>query len=272
MNNVATLEKLKTMKLFGMERTFRTVLDSSQDRGLSCDELIAMLADAEYDDRHHRRTQRLVKSAGFRNRASFPTIDFSLDRGLDRTEFLRLADCSWIKAAKTIIIAGPTGIGKSFLAQALGSQACAEGYRTLYFNCAKLFQAFKDRRVSNGYQRYVARIAHTPLLILDDFGIAPLDSQDRLALLEISEDRLGRNATIISTQIPVAQWFDVIGDPTIADAVCDRIVPQALRINLLGKSVRAIHGIQHDYQSGLRTVPAASSQNPAIVACANPAT
>ena len=272
MNNVATLEKLKTMKLYGMERTFRTLIEFSQNRGLSSGELIAMLADAEFDDRHHRRTQRLVKNALFRNRASFPTIDFSLDRGLDRTEFLRLADCSWIKTAKTIIIAGPTGIGKSFLAQALGSQACAEGYRTLYFNGAKLFQAFKDKRASNGYQRFVARIARTPLLILDDFGIAPLDSQDRLALLEIIEDRLGRNATIIATQIPVAQWFDVIGDPTIADAICDRIVPQALRINLSGKSVRAIHGLQGDYPSGFRAAPPAPSQNSAIQACANPAT
>lgn len=242
MNNQATLEKLKGLRLYGMERAFKALLDSGADRALSSDELMAQVTDAEYDERHLRRTKRLVKNAAFRLRASFPEIDFSLDRGLDRTTFLRLADCEWIKAARTIVISGPTGAGKSYLSHALGYQACSLGYRTLYFNCTKLFPFLKEKRASGFYQRHVAKIARTPLLILDDFGLSPLDAQDRLSLLELVEDRLGKAATVIATQIPVAQWFGVIGDPTIADAVCDRVVPQALRVQLSGMSVRMLQG------------------------------
>ena len=242
MNNAATLEKLKALKLNGMERAFRSVLESSQDRALSSDELVALITDAEWDDRHNRKTRRLTRAAGFRSRAAFPEIDFSIDRGLDRNGFMRLADCCWVRSGKSVVISGPTGIGKSYLSQALGAQACSLGYRTLYFNCSKLFQVLKEKRAAGSYQRYVGRIARTPLLILDDFGLVPLDTQDRLALLEIIEDRHGRNATVISTQIPVAQWFDVIGDPTIGDAVCDRIVPQAIRITLAGVSMRTLLG------------------------------
>jgi DNA replication protein DnaC len=227
-----------------MERAFRVILESSQDRTLSSDELLAHVTDAEWDERQNRRTNRLNQAAGFRNRAAFPEIDFSIDRGLEKKTFARLADCGWITAGKSIVISGPTGAGKSYLSQALGSQACSLGFRTLYFNCSKLFQMLKDKRSQGGYQRFIGRIARTPLLILDDFGLVRLDAQDRLSLLEIAEDRFGRNAIIISTQIPVAQWFDVIGDPTIADAVCDRIIPQAIRIVLKGKSMRSLKGQQ----------------------------
>jgi DNA replication protein DnaC len=154
---------------------------------------------------------------------------------------MRLADCSWITAAKSVVVSGPTGVGKSYLSQALGAHACSLGHRT-YFNYAKLFQPLKEKHSTSGYQRFVGRIGRTPLRILDDFGLVPLDAQDRLALLEIGEDRLGHYATIIATQTSAAQWFDVIGDPTIADAVCDHIVPQAIRIPLSGMSMRAIQG------------------------------
>jgi len=254
MNNAATLEKMHLLKLYGMERAFRTILESSQDRSLSSDELIAHITDAEWDDRHNRKTRRLTKAAGFRTRAVFPEIDFSIARGLERNAFMRLSDCGWITAGKTVIISGPTGVGKSYLSQALGSQACTLGHRTLYFNCSKLFQTLKEKRSSGGYQRFVGRIARTPLLILDDFGLVSLDAQDRLSLLEIVEDRLGLNATVIATQIPVAQWFDIIGDPTIADAVCDRIVPQAIRIPLSGMSMRALQGQRE--QSEACAIPA----------------
>ena len=254
MNNAATLEKLKALKLYGMERAFRGILESSQDRVFGADELVAHVTDAEWDDRHNRKTRRLTKAAGFRTRAAFPEIDFAIERGLDRNTFMRLSDCSWIAAGKNVVISGPTGVGKSYLSQALGSQACTLGYRTAYFNCSKLFQTLKEKRSTGGYQRFIGRIARTPLLILDDFGLVPLDAQDRLSLLEIIEDRLGHHATIIATQIPVAQWFDVIGDPTIADAVCDRIVPQAIRIPLSGMSMRAIQGQRE--QSAACAIPA----------------
>jgi len=244
MNNAATLEKMHALKLLGMERAFRALLEASADRALSADELMAHVTDAEWDDRHNRRTGRLSRAAGFRLRAAVHEIDFSIDRGISRKDVLRLSDCSWIQAGKSLVISGPTGVGKSYLSQALGAQACSLGFRTLYFNCSKLFLMLKDKRASGGYQRFLSRISRTPLVILDDFGLVQLDAQDQLSLLEIAEDRIGRHSLIIATQIPVAKWFDVIGDPTIADAFCDRIVPQAIRIALKGASMRSLKGEQ----------------------------
>ena len=238
-NNAATIEKLHLLKLHGMERAFRALLDTNQDRALSPDEMLAHLVDLEWEDRHSRKTTRLTRAAGFRNRAVLAEVDFSVSRGIDRASLARLSDCSWLKAGKTVLVTGPCGVGKSFLIQALGAQACVLGYRTLYFNCGKLFQLLKEKRSDGGYRRFVARVSRMPLLILDDFGLTPLDAEDRLSLLEIIEDRCGANATVIASQIPVAKWFDVIGDPTIADAICDRVVHQAIRIALSGKSMRA---------------------------------
>jgi DNA replication protein DnaC len=244
MNNSATLEKMHALRLYGMERAFRSALETNQDRAFAPAELIAHTVEAEWDDRHNRKTNRLTHAAGFRARAALQDLDFSVDRGIDRALVLRLSDSAWITAGKTILVSGPTGVGKSFLVQSFGTQACILGFRTVYCSCSRLFQTLKDKRANGTYQRYVARIARTPLLILDDFGLAPLDTQDRLSLLEIVEDRLGRNATVIASQVPVAQWFDVIGDPTIADAICDRLVHQAIRINLTGRSMRAIQGLR----------------------------
>jgi len=239
MNNTATIEKMRLLKLYGMERAFQTLLESEHQRELTHDELVAHIVEAEWDERQGRKTKRLTRAAGFRTRAAFPEVDFSVERGLDKNAFVRLSDCAWIGAGKTIIISGSTGVGKSYLAQSLGTQACMLGHRTLYYNCAKLFPLFKQKRSEGTYHRLVARIARTPVLILDDFGIVTLDAQDRLSLLEIIEDRHARAATIIASQIPVSKWFDVIGDPTIADAVCDRLVPQAIRFKLSGKSMRS---------------------------------
>jgi len=240
MNVQATLEKLSGLRLSGMERAYRALMETRHHESLTADELIAHLVDAEWDDRQERKTTRLMKTAAFRARASFTEVDFAQGRSLDKNEFLRLSDCSWVNKGRTIIISGPTGAGKSFLAQALGTQACFLGHKTLYFNCGKLFPLLKAKRAEGGYPRQIARIARTAVLILDDFGLLALDTESRLSLLEIIEDRYDRAATIISTQIPVAKWFDIIGDPTLADAICDRLVPQAVRINLTGKSMRAL--------------------------------
>src|SRR5208282_316065 len=137
-NNVATLEKMHTLKLYGMERAFRAIIETTHDKTLSHDELMAHVVESEWDDRRNRKTRRLTRAAGFRTRAAFPEIDFTADRGLDRNALMRLSDCSWITACNNLIISGPTGVGKSYLAQSLGSQACMLGHRTLYFNCGKL--------------------------------------------------------------------------------------------------------------------------------------
>jgi len=239
MTNTATFDKLRLLKLHGMERAFQGVIESRHDQDLTIEEFMAHLVESEWTDRQNRKTRRLTQAAGFRSRAAFQEVDFTVQRGLDRKILMRLSDCSWVTEARSIIVAGPTGVGKSFIAQALGAQACALGHRTLYFNCSKLFQAFKDRRNDGSFRRFMNRIARTPLLILDDFGLAALDVHDRLSLLEIVEDRHGRSATIIASQLPVARWFEMIGDPTIADAICDRLVHQAVRLNLTGVSMRA---------------------------------
>ena len=254
MNNAATLEKLHLLKLYGMERAFRAILESSQDRVA----LVRRTCRARHRRRVGRSPQPQDAPAHQGRRLQDPgglSRDRLLHRAGTRADYLHApVGLSWITAGKTVIISGPTGVGKSYLSQALGSQACTLGHRTLYFNCSKLFQTLKEKRSSGGYQRFVGRIARTPLLILDDFGLVSLDAQDRLSLLEIVEDRLGLNATVIATQIPVAQWFDVIGDPTIADAVCDRIVPQAIRIPLSGMSMRALQGQRE--QSEACAIPA----------------
>lgn len=242
MNNTATFDKLRQLKLYGMERAFQGIVETRHEVALTIDELMAHLVESEWSERQNRKTKRLTKAAGFRSRSAFCEIDFTVQRGLDRTTLMRLSDCSWIDVGKSLIITGPTGVGKSFVSQAIGAQACALGYRTLYYNCSKLFHALRERRVEGTYQRMIARIGKTPLLILDDFGLAVMDVQDRLALLEIIEDRYGRSSTIITSQIPVAQWFDVIGDATIADAICDRLVPEATRFLLSGISLRARQG------------------------------
>ena len=240
MNIQATLEKLSGLRLAGMGKSYRALLETRHPQSLTADELIAHLVDAEWDYRQERKTVRLMKTASFRTRATFPEVDFAAGRSLDKNELLRLSDCSWVTKERTIIISGPTGSGKSFLAQALGTQACFLGHKTLYFNCSKLFPLLMIKRAEGGYLRQISRIARTAVLILDDFGLLALDTDSRLSLLEILEDRYDRADTIISTQIPVSKWFDSIGDPTLADAICDRIVPQAMRINLTGKSMRAI--------------------------------
>lgn len=238
MNHAATQEKMRFLKLHGMEHAYKTLLESAHDRSLTNDEIVGHLIQAEWEEREYRKTKRLIRMAGFRNRAPVQEVDFTLDRGLSKNDFLRLADCLWITEGKSMIISGPTGVGKSYLAQSLGNQACTLGFNTIYFNCSKLFPLLKQKRTEGSYHRVVNRIAKASLLVLDDFGLLTLDAQDRLSLLEIIEDRYSRAGTIIASQIPVAQWFDVIGDPTIADAVCDRLVPQAIRLNLSGKSLR----------------------------------
>jgi len=238
MNNEATLEKMQKMKLYGMLRAFNQSLEQRLVNKVSTDEFVAHLIDAEWDDRHNRRLKRLIKQAKFRYQASLAEVDFELKRGLDKNMLLRLSECSWIRKRQDIIITGPTGVGKSFLACALGYQGCMYGFKVLYFNCGKLFPYLKLARADGSYIKELNRIGKQDVLILDDFGLHPLDTQMRLSLLEIMEDRHGKRSTVISSQFPVRSWHEVIGEPTIADAICDRIIHTAFRIELTGESVR----------------------------------
>lgn len=238
MNTNATLERLTALKLHGMERGLTGLLESRLIDGMQGPELLAQLVDSEWDDRKQRKASRLVRGANFRSVVSLTDMDYTVARNIERHTIARYTDCQWVDAADVFIITGPTGIGKSFLAQALGLQACLMGYPVRYFNARKLFPLLRRLRIDGGYRKFVERISKTPVLILDDFGLEVLDPEDRLSLFEIIEDRSGRQATIIASQVPVTLWFERIGEPTVADAICDRLVHRAIRFDLKGESMR----------------------------------
>jgi DNA replication protein DnaC len=226
------------MKLHGMLRSYQVMLDSNQHHDLTHDELINILIQSEWEDRENKKIGRHLRLAKFRYGATIEEINFAKSRGLDKTQVLRLADMDFINKKENILITGATGVGKSYLASALGHQACQAGYRTLYFNTQKLFTRLKMLKADGSFAREISRIEKYDLLILDDFGLAPLDSMARMFLLEIIEDRHGRKSTIVSSQLPVASWYEVIGESTVADAILDRMVHTAHRIELKGESLR----------------------------------
>lgn len=236
--NATIVNKMSQMKLHGMLRSYQTLLESNRHHDLTQDEFINMLVQAEWDERENKTITRNLRLARFRYKASVEEINFAAQRGLDKTQFLRLADMGFIDRKENVLITGATGVGKSFLSSALGHQACQSGYKTLYFNTQKLFSKLKMLKADGSYNRELSRIEKYDLLILDDFGLASLDGVSRMALLEIIEDRHGRKSTIISSQLPVAKWYEIIGDNTIADAILDRMVHTAHRIELKGASLR----------------------------------
>lgn len=236
--NPATLDKMRSMRLFGMLQSFEAVLQNASFKSFSQDELIAHLVDAEWEDRHNRRLERLLRNARFRYQASLNEIDYHAPRGLDKGLILRLSNGDYIRKAENVIIIGPTGVGKSFIASALGHQACMLGLRTFYASTYKLFSNLKMAKADGSYQKLIRRMEKQELLILDDFGLKPMDANARMALMEIIEDRHQRCATIITTQLPVKHWHEAIGESTVADAIMDRLVHSAHRINLSGESMR----------------------------------
>lgn len=238
MNNQATMEKMKELRLHGMQRAFKGTFESSLHESLTPDELIAHLVDAEWDDRYNRKLERLLKKATFRYRARMEEIDYSPSRNIDKNTLARLATCEWIGKAENLIITGATGAGKSFITCALGHAACIHKMTVRYVNSMKLFAHLKIAKADGSYLREMKHLQRQDLVIIDDFGLKTLDSENRLVLLELMEDRYGIKSTIISSQVPVTKWFDVIGDPTIADAICDRLVHNAQTINLKGGSMR----------------------------------
>jgi len=236
--NEITLNKMTKMKMFGMENSFRTMIETGKNHSLTNDELMSMLIQSEWEDRENRKINRYLKAARFRYNASVEEIDFSAQRNLDKNKILRFADCSFIERKENVLITGSTGVGKSYLATALGHQACLKGYRVLYFNTQKLFPRLKMLKADGTYIKEINKIEKHDLLILDDFGLQRLDNYSRLALLEIMEDRHAEKSTIISSQLPVDKWYEIIGENTIADAVLDRMIHTAHRVNLKGESMR----------------------------------
>lgn len=236
--NTDVLEKMRKMRLLGMHRAFKTSIENGKTEKFTADETTSFLIDSEWDDRHNRSIERGMRNARFRYKSTIEQIDYTGDRGIDKNQIHRFADGSFITKKENILITGSTGTGKSFLASAIGHQCCLLGYKILYTNATRLFAQLKMAKADGSAIKEMARIEKQDLLIIDDFGIQPFDHQSRLSLLEVIEDRHGKRSTIFTSQVPIKQWHDVIGEQTVADAILDRIVHNAHRIELKGESLR----------------------------------
>jgi DNA replication protein DnaC len=238
MNN-QTIEKLRGMRLGAMARLHLNYVEQNKLEGMTCDEYLALLTDHQWEERENNKIDRLLKQASFRQDASLADIGYAPERNLDRNMFTRLSTLDFILRKENIIICGASGTGKSYLSQALGHQACMSGIRTLYAVTARLFKKLKLSKVDGTYIKELEKLTKTELLILDDFGLQAFDNQDRETLMDIIDDRHSKKSTIISSQIPVSAWYEIIGgEGTIADAILDRVVNSSHRIDLKGESMR----------------------------------
>jgi DNA replication protein DnaC len=240
MNTNQTLTQLKQLKLQGMANRYEAILDMALHEQPEAHALIAMLAEAEAAQRTIQRTQLYLRLARLRYSTHLEQINCTPGRGITAEQLMILADCSYIDQTENILITGATGCGKSYLACALGRQACIKGYRALYYSMNRFIEQLALARLDGSYIKWLNQIAKVPLLIIDDFGLQPLGHDAKLALLQILEDRYGNGATIVTAQLPVAKWYDYLDEPTLADAICDRLAAKAHRIKLEGQSLRKL--------------------------------
>jgi len=231
-------QQLSGLRLHGMSRSWQALAETRKLHELSFTDGLQLLLHAEEEERSNRRFTRLRKTASFRYQASIEELKYNAARGLDKSLVARLGTADYIRKGESVLITGATGSGKSFLASALGHQACSQGFRVTYFNMQKLLLRTKMSRADGTVIKLFDRIARADLLILDDFGLTHLDQQQQLDLMEIIEDRHGKKSTIVASQLPVASWFDVIGEETIADAILDRLINTSYRIEFKGESMR----------------------------------
>ncbi|MGE5665869.1 MAG: IS21-like element helper ATPase IstB [Betaproteobacteria bacterium] len=233
-----TLEKLQHLRLTGMHKALREQLALPEIDALSFEERLGLLADRELTEREDRRLQTRLRQARLKQSACLEDLDLRTPRGLDKALITQLASGQWIREALNLLILGPTGVGKTWIACALAHQACRQGYTTRYLRLPRLFEELRLAHADGGFPKLMRSLARTDLLVLDDWGLAPLDAEARRDLLELLDDRHGQRATLFTSQLPVEHWHEVIGDPTLADAILDRLVHNAYRITLKGESMR----------------------------------
>jgi len=235
-----TFDKLNQMKLFGMARALQEQLAQPDIISIPFEERLGMLVDREVDYRENKRLARLLKEAKLKQQACVEDVDFRHPRGLDRAVFFSLADCRWIREHHNLIITGPTGVGKTFIACALANKACRLGFTVRYWRTSRLLPAVAIARADGSYTTLIHKLQNTDLLLLDDWGISPLQVDDARDLLDILEDRNQTRSTLITSQMPVNQWHNVLADPTLADAILDRLVHNAYKLELRGESMRKL--------------------------------
>lgn len=231
-------QQLTKLRLSGMSQSWQALQETRRHNELNFSEGLEILLQAEIQDRENKRFERLTKAARFRYQASVEELHFDTTRGLDKETITNLITGQYIEKGESVIITGATGCGKSFIASALGNHACNQGYKVMYFNLQKMLLKTKMARAEGTIYKLFDQIAKTNLLILDDFGLIHLEGQQQLDLMEIVEDRHSKTSTIIASQLPVASWFDVISEATIADAILDRLIHSSHRIELKGESLR----------------------------------
>lgn len=237
MNN-QTVEKLYHMKLNGMVAGFNEQREQPSMTELSFDDRFAMIVEREWLYRENRKLAIRLKAAKLKRQATIEDVDYRHSRGLDKSLILSLANCEWIKNHHNVIITGPTGIGKSYLAEAFAQKACREGMTAIYYRYPRLFRELAIARGDGSYLKLLNKIAKTELLVIDDWGLSSMNEAERRDFLEVIEDRHGLRSTLITSQYPVSKWFELIGEPTLADAILDRIIHSAHKITLKGESMR----------------------------------
>jgi DNA replication protein DnaC len=238
MLNHPTLDKLHELRFTGMAKALSEQMALPDIDDLSFEERLGLLVDREATEREDRRLQTRLRQAKLKQNACIEDIDFKQSRGLDKSLVLDLAQCQWIKKHLNLLITGPTGVGKTWIACALAQKACREGFTSLYLRLPRLLQELPIAKGDGTYVRLMARLAKVDVLILDDWGLSKLIAEQRRDLLEILEDRHDTRSTIVTSQLPLDQWHHIIGDPTLADAILDRLVHNAYKINLKGESMR----------------------------------
>jgi DNA replication protein DnaC len=239
LHNEPTHEKLKSLRLDGLLAAWAEQQKNPESGSLSFDERLGMLIDAEWTNRENKRISRSLKEAKLRlTEACVEAIDYSAKRELDKAIVRQLQTCRWVHEHQAVLITGATGTGKSYIACALANQACRRGFRATYRRAPRLFDELKIARADGTYRSVLAKLARVDVLIIDDFAVSPINDNERSDLLEVMEDRYGLRSTIVASQLPPTHWHDYLVDPTLADAICDRLVNNAHRLMLKGPSRR----------------------------------